>query len=423
MPNPRVFLDCRIGNDRLGRMEFELFADTVPRTAENFRCFCTGEKGVSKTSGKPLHFRNTIFHRIIKGFMAQGGDFDKADGTGGESIYSKTFADESFARKHIGPGMLSMANCGKNTNGSQFFITFKSTPHLNGKHVCFGRLVTGMATLQKLERTPCNTRDRPQTDVTIFNCGEVGKAPAANIVAALKAKGVGDFEKAVEKKVEKKVEVEEDAEPQKPANYEGMSAREKKLFDLKLKLNRARKDNKREALEEHKRYNSKTNPNSKRKQFLERKEAWEKEMKERGDEEEPWMHETAESVGYREKRKSKKKAASYGWEVFNQDAGYNAMKKRLAEARQNEDTETRDINNLDYFEAHKPSDANIDRMVNELAKTQERRSKFSRRRAHHEDADIDSINERNAVYNKKVKRAYDKYTAEIKANFERGTAL
>jgi hypothetical protein len=203
-----------------------------------------------------------------------------------------------------------------------------------------------------------------------------------------------------------------------------MSEREKKLFELRLKLNRARKDNKRETLEEHKRMNSKTNPNSKHKQFLERKAGWEKEVAERGDEEdEPWMHETAESVSYRDKKKGKKKTASFGWEVFNQDSIYNAYKKRLEETRQNEDEEVRDVNSLQYFEAHEPSEADISRMVGELDKTQARRSKFSRRRAHYEGAEIDSINERNAVFNKKVKRSYDKYTAEIKANLERGTAL
>lgn len=419
--NPRVFMDVRIGNEDKGRMEFELFADTTPRTAENFRCLCTGEQGISKRTGRRLAYKNSIFHRIIPGFMAQGGDFENADGTGGESIYGKTFGDENFLRKHIGPGMLSMANCGKNTNGSQFFITFKTTSHLNGKHVVFGRLVKGMDVLRALESVHTN-RDRPVNDCVIFNCGEVGKAP----IFIPSNDKVADAKKNPDVQNDEEIDLGEDddsdsdgeqqqqqqqgqdtqAEAQKDVSE--MTPRERKLFELRLRLNKARKDNKREAREEHARFNSKKNPSSRRKEFLEKKEQWEKEMKERGEEHELFMYETAESVGYRDKKKSKKKQASFGWEVFNQDAQYNAYKKRLEETRKNEDHDFRDPNSLDYFEAHQPSEHDVDRMVGELKKTQERRSKFSRRRPHYEGQDIDSINDRNAVFNKKIKRAYDK---------------
>merc|ERR1711968_252566 len=143
MPNPVVFFDMEIGGAPAGRIEFELFADVTPKCAENFRALCTGEKGVGK-SGKPLHYKGSKFHRVITEFMCQGGDFTAGNGTGGESIYGSKFPDENFIKKHNKPGLLSMANAGPNTNGSQFFITTVVTSWLDGKHTVFGQVVKGM---------------------------------------------------------------------------------------------------------------------------------------------------------------------------------------------------------------------------------------------------------------------------------------
>ncbi|EPB88220.1 peptidyl-prolyl isomerase D [Mucor circinelloides 1006PhL] len=171
--NPRVFFDIDIDGTRIGRVIMELFADEVPKTAENFRALCTGEKGLGKVSNVPLHYRGSIFHRIIKGFMCQGGDFTRRNGAGGESIYGASFADESFARKHDTHGLLSMANRGPNTQSSQFFITTRPTPHLDGKHVVFGRVVSGFNIVETMENEPVDGNDRPIHNVMIANCGEL----------------------------------------------------------------------------------------------------------------------------------------------------------------------------------------------------------------------------------------------------------
>jgi len=137
MSNPIVFFDVTIGGQAAGRVTMELYADKVPKTAENFRALCTGERGTG-TSGKPLHYKGSSFHRVITEFMAQGGDFTAGNGTGGESIYGMKFADEGFPVKHTGRGDLSMANAGPNTNGSQFFLCFIPCQWLDNKHVVFG---------------------------------------------------------------------------------------------------------------------------------------------------------------------------------------------------------------------------------------------------------------------------------------------
>lgn len=168
----RVFFDISIGKEPAGRITFELYNDVVPLTAENFRCLCTGEKGVGKT-GKPLSYKGSGFHRIIKQFMIQGGDFTAGNGTGGESIYGEKFEDENFDLKHEKPFLLSMANAGPGTNGSQFFITTVPTPHLDGKHVVFGEVKSGKGLVRKIENLPTSPGDKPNKEVTITDCGQL----------------------------------------------------------------------------------------------------------------------------------------------------------------------------------------------------------------------------------------------------------
>ncbi|XP_029472498.1 peptidyl-prolyl cis-trans isomerase D [Rhinatrema bivittatum] len=170
--NPRVFFNVEIGGERVGRIVLELFADVVPKTAENFRALCTGEKGIGPSTGKPLHFKGCPFHRIIKKFMIQGGDFSNQNGTGGESIYGEKFEDENFHYKHDQEGLLSMANAGPNTNGSQFFITTVPTPHLDSKHVVFGQVLKGMGVVKMLENVEAK-EEQPTKLCIIADCGEL----------------------------------------------------------------------------------------------------------------------------------------------------------------------------------------------------------------------------------------------------------
>lgn len=170
--NPLVFFEIAFDGQPVGKIVFELFAHVVPKTAENFRALCTGEHGKGK-SGKRLNFMGCVFHRIIPGFMCQGGDFTRGDGTGGESIYGAKFRDENFQMRHTEKGLLSMANSGPHTNGSQFFITVKATPHLDGKHVVFGKVISGYDIVQKMERCGSSS-GKTSKKVTIHTCGEEG---------------------------------------------------------------------------------------------------------------------------------------------------------------------------------------------------------------------------------------------------------
>ncbi|CAM9916693.1 unnamed protein product [Ascophyllum nodosum] len=455
-------MDIRIGDRKVGRMVFELFASMVPRTCENFRALCTGERGLSKRTNQRLHYKaskdDSTFHRVIPGFMAQGGDFTRGDGTGGESIYGDKFTDENFICKHEARGLLSMANAGPDTNGSQFFITFGTTPHLDGRHTVFGRILEGMDVLDIMEKVSTGANDRPRLSVTVDDCGQVGEmvdeddrqesllqttrsAEAEGVNGAgnggagvAREEGDGENRSGVEggegvRDEEGEAEEEQIVEEPDEETLAKMSSKEQRLFKIRLMMNKGRRANKKAVKDEYDRLNDPGYAAKMRaKEREEAKKRWEAEMKERGlSKEEAFMMDTAAAaeVMKEQKHKKDKHKAAFGWNVFNQDALFKGYKKRLdklPKAKLGSDA-TRMEDTAEYGAHANDGDEGMQRVVDELFEKEKRKEAFSRRRGEHSAEDIDYINDRNKHFNKKMKRAYDKYTVEIRQNIERGTAL
>ncbi|CAI2369450.1 unnamed protein product [Moneuplotes crassus] len=430
----KVYFDINIGSKSMGRVVIQLYKDT-PLTSENFRVLCTGENGIGKETKSKLHYKGSRFHRIIDGFVIQGGDIENGDGSGGESIYGKNFDDESFERRHSHAGLLSMANCGPDTNASQFFITLKPCPHLDGKHVVFGQVIEGMEAIFECAKVPTDINDKPRIPVYIFDCGEVnnknkniGKNDILESLVSKKERKRLQKMKEIEaeelKKVQEEsqtlkgvVEVDEALEGQDHPEFK--TEKEKKLYELKLKMNQARKLNNQAVIEENDR---ESNPQfdriRKKKEWREQEEDYMNEIDKKGlSKDKRYLTDTVVKTEKQKRRKRKK--ITFGWDAFNDEAIYRAYEKRVDKLQADEI----DDEKLTEEDKKKLEKQRLDKLVDDIEAQQEKRSQFKRPRLNVEEKDVDYINERNKKFNKKLERNFSKYASEIKANLERGSAV
>ncbi|KRX01818.1 Cyclophilin-like peptidyl-prolyl cis-trans isomerase domain [Pseudocohnilembus persalinus] len=448
---PQVIFDIAIGGTSVGRITFELFTDITPKTAENFRGLCTGEYGTTTINGnkKKLIYKDSKFHRIIDQFVVQGGDFVNGNGTGNASIYGGQFADENFSRRHACAGLLSMANAGRNTNGSQFFITLKACPHLDGKHVVFGQVIDGMDVVRKMAKVPVDMNDKPKIPVEIINCDQIGDArhyirndPFSKDNQLIIKKSelekqeqiASDLHKEEQEQHRQKLEKlknqikqldqakqEEDEELQilNQASKKLSQSTQERLKAIQLKMNEARRGNTKAVLEEQIRAEDPNyEKNKKLQKYYEKKEQKLKTLESQGlTKEQTYLNQTASQAEY-SKGKQKNKNESFGWDVFNSDSVYKAYEKRCSNLKVDQEHYQKQKENPNIGSLEEGAS----RLSEDLQKQIEKRAKFSNRRKYNEDEKVDFINDRNKVFNQKLNRAFDPYVQEIRENLERKTA-
>lgn len=468
--NKKVYLDFVAGSTALGRIEIELFYDITPKTSENFRGLCTGEYGMGKINKKKLCYKGSKIHKIIEGQYIEGGDIIYGNGKGGESIYGPKFNDENFNRRHACGGLLSMANNGRNTNSSRFIITLKSCPFLDGKHVVFGQVISGMDTLKQIGKIPTDSLMRPKVKILILDCGDydtrqihlrkdVFQETLDNIVKDrvkrekiktmtpeeaenfeyVKPKSEFMIEQTYDQEISQSKSSSEDEEEEEDyddvdfKNFENgikskiisENARQNildKFIELNSKINEAKNLNNKEVLNEN---NENLNENKEKKmsreQWKKKQDEHKNKMKAQGvPEDKSYVYESIKkNEAIKDYNHHKEKNKTFGWDVFNNEAKYRAYKKRLKNMPFD-----KDLYELQMKGENTPiSEERKNLLKNDIENQILQREKFSRRRKFFDEEDVNYINERNRMYNKKLERFFGKEAAEIKTNLERGTAV
>lgn len=394
--------------------------------------------------------------------MIQGGD-PTGTGKGGESIYGGKFEDECHRDlKHTGAGILSMANAGENSNGSQFFITLKRCPQLDGRHIAFGQVVEGMDVIRAVAQVPIDRDEKPRVSVMIVGCGQVGSmtrnqadprsimsqqiadlgeevAPTgAKVPEAVKAKAIlaGKQGGAVvtDARGDRRPVAPEETAEEGAGTAPARNERERRLYELRLRMNQGRASNGKEVVEEQKR--SADPDYGKKKAEARHKRSLEAAEGQEGADAVPalpegkaYLLDTLESTEMREAKKKKKHPDAFGWDVFNQDSLYRAHDKRLVHIQFDEKAYNQQKEQLQEDQpmfagfGFKASEEAKDRLSAAMDNVLAKKKDFSRRRDHCDEEDVTYVNERNRHFNKKIQRAFGSYTEEIRQNLERGTAL
>lgn len=436
--NTRAFLTLQQGREILGTLQICLYDDVVPKTCNNF------------TELLQSKYKGTIFHRIISGFMAQGGDYENGDGTGGKSIYGNKFNDENFHMSHSDRGILSMANAGRNTNGSQFFISFRAIPHLDGKHVVFGTIdmkdEESRRVMDALENSKTSKRDdMPLVDITVCECGVIPVTKTTSVTEQV----TGDNDEidlddeegddVEEEKTEPQEQLEEkNAEKEIPDEEikipEKMNPLQQRLFKLRLKMNQSRRMNRSEVMAEGSRFGSEEGKAAEKKRLKDldrktRKSEWQ-EMNEKSGGKKGGSHlfETsslsqAKATRKQDRAEINRFEANDYYNPEGQHRNYSRNIKSFEKMNMAKSTDTYDPLSNNNNDAAATNTEGARRLANELKLRGERTERKKREKSEIEGDEVSYINKRNKMFNKKIDRNYGKYTAEIKQNLERGTAL
>lgn len=449
--HPKVFLDITIGPKASGRIVIELFTDLTPFNAENFRGLCTGDYGTSP-SGHRLFYLDSLFHKISPKEYCVGGDFVHGTGRGGESIYGGPFPDEDFTRRHCQAGVVSGYKQGANSTTSQFLITFGPVPSLDDRFVVFGQVVQGMSVVRDIQKVPIDANYRPLVPIRIFNCGEIDDGrehikfeefkEQLNIYRAYaekraqrKDEHLRKYKEMMERRAkgepsEPQIPLNEDSDEQEEIPEEPVEEEIQEVAtapsvsqDLKERMAAVKA-----RLKQMKRLNEEAvlAPTLPTKNI--KKQEWEEEEKLVNDHldevgigaDKRYLLDNMSKVrGAEVKKRKKTQNTSFGWEQFNEDAVLKSYHRRLRKLKFDPTLYAASQASPN----HSPPPERVDSLASELESEQRHRKKFSRHRAFFEDMDINFVNERNRVYNKKLDRHFSQYVSDIKSSLERGSAL